>query len=59
MSQREIEEAVAVATGESLALIQRCGFSVADPLEANYDPEPRRPLVFDWDRMSPVEWPAC
>ena len=59
MSQREIEEAVAMATGESLAVIQRCGFSDADPPEVNYDPEPRRPLVFDWDRMSPVEWPAC
>jgi len=58
MSQREIEEAVAMATGESLAVLQRCGFSVADPLEVNFDPEPRPPLVFDWDRMSPVEWPA-
>jgi hypothetical protein len=59
MSQREIEEAVAMATGESLAVVHSRGFGIADPMEVNYDPEPRRPLVFDWDRMSPVEWPAC
>jgi hypothetical protein len=58
MSQRGIEEAVAMVTGDSLAVIQRCGFSFADPPEVNYDLEPRRPLVFDWDRMSPVEWPV-
>ncbi len=58
MSQRESEEAVAMATGESLAVTQRRGFNIADPVEVNYDSEPRRPLVFDWDLMSPVEWPA-
>jgi hypothetical protein len=58
MSQREIEEAVAMATGESLAVIKNRGFSVADSIDVNFDPEPRRPLVFDWDRMSPAEWPA-
>jgi hypothetical protein len=58
MSQHEIDAAVAAATGESLATIHDLGFGLADPLEVNYDPEPRRPLVFDWDSMSPTEWPA-
>ena len=33
------------------------GQHTADRLDVNYDPEPRRPLVFDWDAMSPAEWP--
>ena len=57
MTQHDIDEAVATATGESVALIHERGFGIADPLEANYDPEPRGPLVFDWDSMSPSEWP--
>ena len=57
MSQHEIDQAVAVATGESVATIRELGFGIADPLEVTYDPEPRRPLVLDWDSMSPVEWP--
>ena len=58
MSQKELDEAVATATGESVALIHNRGFSVADPFDVDYDPEPRRPLVFDWDSRSPTEWPA-
>jgi hypothetical protein len=57
MSQREIDEAVAKATGESRAEIHSLGFSIADPLEVAFDPEPRWPLVLDWDSMSPAEWP--
>ena len=58
MSQRELDEAVAQATGESVALIHGRGFGVADPFDVHYDPEPRRPLVYDWDSRSPIEWPA-
>ena len=57
MSQREIDEAVAAATGESIARIHHRGFGLADPQEVDFDPEPRRPLVFDWDSESPVDWP--
>lgn len=57
MTQYEIDSAVATATGESLALIQGRGFGIADPLDVDHDPEPRRPLLFDWDSQSPVEWP--
>jgi hypothetical protein len=56
MSQLEIDEAVADATGEKLGLIQSLGFSIADPLDVAYDPEPRGPLVLDWDSMCPREW---
>ena len=57
MTQHDIDAAVANATGESVALIRDRGFGLADPLDVDYDPEPRRPLVFDWDSMTPVEWP--
>jgi hypothetical protein len=58
MSQKDIDEAVATATGESISLIHGLGFSLADPLEVGFDPEPRWPMVLDWDSMLPDEWPA-
>ncbi len=57
MTQMDLNKAVARATGESLAAVDHFGFQLADPLEVNFDPEPRRPLVFDWDSMSAAEWP--
>jgi hypothetical protein len=57
MTQQDIDEAVAVATGESIALINDRGFGIADPLDVHFDPEPRQPLVLDWDSMAPKEWP--
>ena len=57
MSQYEIDQAVATVTGENIRLIHNLGFSIADPLEVAYDPEPRKPLMLDWDSMSPAEWP--
>jgi hypothetical protein len=56
MGQHEIDEAVARATGETPGFIHHFGFSIADPLEVHFDPEPRRPLVLDWDTMAPAEW---
>lgn len=58
MSQKDIDHAVATATGENIGLIHELGFSIADPLDVSFDPEPRRPLVFDWDSMSSAEWPV-
>lgn len=51
MFQREIDLAVARATGESLMEIERLGFTLADPAVVEFDPEPhmRPPLVIDWD----------
>ena len=43
----------AQATGESRGVIYDRGFGFADPFEVEYDPEPRRPLVLDWDSMCP------
>ena len=57
MSQRDLNEMVARATGESLSVVDQLGFHLADSLDVNYDPEPRRPLVFDWDSMCPADWP--
>ena len=58
MSQKDIDQAVANVTGENIGLIHDLGFSIADPLDVNHDPESRQPLVFDWDSMSPAEWPS-
>jgi hypothetical protein len=57
MSHLELNQAIARVTGESLSLITDRGFSIADPLDVNFDPEPRRPMVFDWDTMCAAEWP--
>jgi hypothetical protein len=58
MSQKELERAVAEATGESLGFVRGAGFSIADPVDVHFDPEPRRPLVLDWDSMAPGKWPS-
>jgi hypothetical protein len=57
MTQRELDDAVAKATGESVAMIRDRGFGIANSFDVDHDPEPRRPLVFDWDSMSPARWP--
>jgi hypothetical protein len=52
MSQQELDCAVAEATGESLRTIRRRGFSIVDPSESDFDPEPNiLPFqVVDWDQ---------
>ena len=54
MSQKELDRAVAEATGEEIGFI-RGGFSIADPPDVRFDPEARRPFVLYWDSMSAVE----
>lgn len=51
MTQQEIDNAVADVTGETLCDVRRIGFSIADPLEVNFDPEPDDlpPNIIDWD----------
>jgi len=48
MTQRQLDRAVARATGESFSTIRRMGFTpLSDtPLEADRDP-----LVVDWDAL--------
>jgi hypothetical protein len=51
MTQRELNEAVARVTGESLATVAGLGFSLADPITVKHDPEP---WGSPWDRnLSP------
>lgn len=51
MTQAEINRAVAFATGESPREISHLGFSLADCVAVDFDPEPcdRPPAVMDWD----------
>lgn len=53
MIQQEIDNAVCLATGECLCEVRRRGFSIADPLEVNFDPEPNflQPSHIDWDKI--------
>jgi hypothetical protein len=53
MTQRELNRAVARATGDSVREIRRRGFSMANPAEVNFDPEPDLlpPLAVNWDRL--------
>lgn len=57
MTQFEIDQEVAEATGESLADIRRHGFSLDDPIVATADSEGRQPLVMNWDTGQPGHWP--
>ena len=57
MSQHDLDFAVAAATGESPSEIHRRGFSLTDPSEAQFDPEPTDtpPAWLDWDQNDEVE----
>ncbi|MBB03348.1 MAG: hypothetical protein CMJ47_11925 [Planctomyces sp.] len=51
MTQQQLNRKVSAATGEDLYEIRRRGFSLADPLNVNFDPEPDDlpPSMIDWD----------
>ena len=50
MTPRELDRAVARATGESVSEIRRRGFGLADPSETNLDCErDDSPQTIDWD----------
>ena len=53
MTQRDLNRAVASATSESLSTIMRLGFSIADPADVDFDPEPNDlpPQMVDWDAL--------
>jgi hypothetical protein len=59
MMQHELDQAVAAATGESVAEIAHLGFSIANPPEPDFDPDPwpRPPLTIDWDSIYPSDPP--
>ena len=54
MTQNQLNQSVADATGEDIDDIRQQGFSQADPLEVNFDPEPcdLPPQVVDWDEVA-------
>ncbi len=57
MTQSQLNHAVAHATGEPVGTIRQMGFSVADPDDVRFDPEPSDPgdireiedRILDWD----------
>jgi hypothetical protein len=52
MTQRELDRAVAHATGEYVSEISRRGFSSFDPFADDFEPEPiEAPQVVDWDEL--------
>ena len=53
MTQKDLNRAVATATGESLREIRRRGFSLADPGDFEFDSEPcvSLPQIVDWDQL--------
>ena len=52
MTQAKLNRAVARATGESLGTIRRYGFTVADPSQVEFDPEPCQGMsIVDWDAL--------
>ena len=53
MKQSELNRAVARATGENLRVISQLGFSLADPVSVQHDPEPCdiEDMIVDWDAL--------
>ena len=51
MTQKDLDRAIARATGESLRMIKRFGFSAFDPALplADSDSSEQEPRVVDWD----------
>jgi hypothetical protein len=53
MNQAQLNRQVARVTGESRRTINSLGFSIADPLDVRFDPEPTDVAKFlDWDRVA-------
>lgn len=57
MTHTDLEQAVASATGESLRTIRHRGFSIMDPREVDFDPEPNDLPVqmVDWDHLQQLD----
>lgn len=54
MTQQELDQSVAHATGESLHTIRRRGFSIVNLPDVDFDPEPNLlPAQYvDWDALA-------
>ncbi|QDV52154.1 hypothetical protein [Gimesia fumaroli] len=53
MTQKDLDAAVVMATGEAVRTIRQRGFSLVNPLEVYFDSEPdlRPPQAVDWDEL--------
>ena len=52
MKQSDLNRAVALATGETIATVKRLGFLLAEPQETvDPDSDTSGPLVIDWDEL--------
>jgi len=52
MTQRELNRAVAAATGESLNTVAGLGFSLLEPVDEDFEGDVlRMPLMVDWDAL--------
>ncbi len=53
MTRKQLERAVAQATGESAVEVRRRGFSLVEPFNSDFDftTDERPPQVVDWDRL--------
>lgn len=53
MSRKDLERELVQKTGESVRTIRRHGFSIVNPRERDFDPEPDLlPIqVIDWDQI--------
>jgi len=52
MTQRDLNRAVAAATGETVSEINHLGFSLAMPEKVEFDPEPSElDQYLDWDQV--------
>lgn len=55
MNQYQLDRSVARATGDNLRVIRRLGFTLADPVFVEHDPEPSdvdidvEAKLIDWD----------
>jgi hypothetical protein len=61
MTQHLLNRLVARATGESRRTVAGLGFSLADPLVVEHDPEPYDELAsyVDWDELDAKRYRLC
>ncbi len=53
MTQAQLNRSVAAVTGEARRTIRERGFSLANPLEVTFDPEPSGDAGYvDWDEVA-------
>jgi hypothetical protein len=61
MTQHHLDRLVAQATGECRRTVAGLGFSLADPLVVEHDPEPYDEFAsyVDWDQLDAKRYRLC